>query len=286
MIPAGIDYVAPTSLADALSALAEGGEEAKVLAGGQSLLPVLRLRLAYPSLLVDLGRVEEMHGIRDDGDRIVIGAMTRHADVMTDPLVAKNAELLAVATATVADPAVRHRGTFGGSLAPADPAGDLPAVALALDAQMVVEGPRGKRKLAAADFFVGYLQSALGPDELLVEVELPKREGNWRVHYEKFSRVAQAWAIVAVAAAVRRDNGTMSEVRVGLTNMGPTPLRARRVEQMLAGASAEPGAIAEAAGYVAEGTDPPSDLGGQADYRAHLATVLTRRAILRAAGLG
>ncbi len=244
MIPAGIDYVAPTSLADALSALAEGGEEAKVLAGGQSLLPVLRLRLAYPSLLVDLGRVEEMHGIRDDGDRIVIGAMTRHADVMTDPLVAKNAELLAVATATVADPAVRHRGTFGGSLAHADPAGDLPAVALALDAQMVVEGPRGKRKLAAADFFVGYLQSALGPDELLVEVELPKREGNWRVHYEKFSRVAQAWAIVAVAAAVRRDNGTMSEVRVGLTNMGPTPLRARRVEQMLAGASAEPGAIA------------------------------------------
>lgn len=285
MIPASVDYVAPDSVAGALSALAEAGEDAKILAGGQSLLPVLRLRLAYPSLLVDLRKVGELRGIREEGDAIVIGAMTRHADVMSNPLVKTHAALVAAATATVADPAVRHRGTFGGALAHADPAGDLAAVALALDAQLVVEGSGGRRTIPAAEFFVDYLQTALGPDEVLVEVRVPKLSGDWGVRYEKFNRVAQAWAIVGVAAAVRRDNGTIAEARVGLTNMGAIPVRAHAVEQALVGAGAEQGAVSAAAAHAAEGTTPPSDLSGQADYRSHLAQVLTRRAVLRAAGV-
>jgi carbon-monoxide dehydrogenase medium subunit len=273
-------------VADVLSALTAAGEDAKILAGGQSLLPVLRLRLAYPSTLVDLRKVSEMRGVREDGDAIVIGAMTRHVDVLADPLVREHAALVAAATATVADPAVRHRGTFGGSLAHADPAGDLAAVAVALDASLVVEGPGGRRSIPAGEFFVDYLQTALGPDEVLVEVRLPKLAGDWGVHYEKFNRVAQAWAIVGVAAAVRRDNGAIAEARVGLTNMGSTPVRARAVEQALVGVPAEPGAVAAAAAHAADGTTPPSDLSGQADYRTHLAQVLTRRAVLRAAGVG
>jgi len=168
----------------------------------------------------------------------------------------------------------------------ADPAGDLPAAALALDARMVIEGPGGRRTVEAADFFVDYLQTALAPDEVLVEVRVPKLEGQWGVHYEKFNRVAQAWAIVGVAAAVRRDNGSIAEARVGLTNMGSTPLRAHRVEAALAGADARPEAVADAATFASEGTTPPSDLGGKADYRTHLAEVLTRRAVLHAAGIG
>ncbi|MHB1486109.1 MAG: FAD binding domain-containing protein [Acidimicrobiales bacterium] len=285
MIPARVEYAAPDSVADVLSTLAEAGEDAKILAGGQSLLPVLRLRLSYPSVLVDLRKVGEMRGVRDDGDSIVIGAMTRHVDVIADPLVRQHAALVAAATATVADPAVRHRGTLGGSLAHADPAGDLPAVALALDAQMVIEGPGGRRTLPAAEFFVDYLQTALASDELLLEIRFPKLNGHWGVHYEKFNRVAQAWAIVGVAVAVRSDNNSVVEARVGLTNMGSTPVRAHRVEAALAGVRAEPGAVAAAAAYAAEGTNPPSDLGGQPDYRAHLATVLTGRAILQAVGV-
>ena len=285
MIPAEFEYVAPDSLSAAVSALSEGGEDAKVLAGGQSLLPVLRLRLAYPSLLVDLRKVEELHGVREDGGELVIGAMTRHSDVVQNPLVRQHAALVAEATATVADPAVRHRGTFGGALAHADPAGDLAAVALALDASFVAEGPGGRRTIAASDFFRDYLETALSPDELLVEVRIPKLEGTWGVRYEKFNRVAQAWAIVGVAAAVRRDGGSIAEARVGLTNMGSTPVRATAVEQALAGASAEDGAIRSAAQSAADGTSPPSDLNGKADYRQHLARVLTARAVRAAAGV-
>jgi len=285
VIPAEFEYVAPDSLSAAVSALSEGGEDAKVLAGGQSLLPVLRLRLAYPSLLVDLRKVEELHGVREDGGELVIGAMTRHSDVVQNPLVRQHAALVASATATVADPAVRHRGTFGGALAHADPAGDLAAVALALDASFVAEGPGGRRTIAASDFFRDYLETALSPDELLVEVRIPKLEGTWGVRYEKFNRVAQAWAIVGVAAAVRRDGGSIAEARVGLTNMGSTPVRATAVEQALAGASAEDGAIRSAAQSAADGTSPPSDLNGKADYRQHLARVLTARAVRAAAGV-
>jgi len=271
-------------VAEAVAALA-ADEDAKVLAGGQSLLPVLRLRLSYPTVLVDLRRIEELRGVREEGGELVIGAMTRHADVVEDPLVRRHAALVAEATATVADPAVRHRGTFGGALAHADPAGDLAAVAVALDAQLVAEGPGGRRSIGAAAFFTDYLQTQLSPDEVLVEVRIPKLEGDWGVCYSKFHRVAQAWAIVGVAAAVRRENGTIAEARVGLTNMGSTPVRASAVEQALQGAPAEAGAVAAAAAHAGDGTTPPDDLGGRADYRRHLAAVLTRRAVLSAAGM-
>ena len=285
MIPAAFDYARPSSIDEALQAIAAGGEDVKILAGGQSLIPVMRLRLAAPSTVVDLGRVRELRGVRDDGDAIVIGAMTTHAAVLEDPLIKQHAPLIAEATETVADRQVRHRGTFGGALAHADPAGDLPAVALALDAEFVIVGPNGRRTVPARDFFVDYLTTALEDGELLVEVRIPKLSGDWGMHYEKFNRVAQAWSIVAVAAAVRRENGHIAEARIGLTNMGPTPLRATAAEQALAGAAASADAVAEAASHAAEGTEPSSDLNAQADYRQHLAQVLTRRAVSAAAGL-
>ena len=284
MIPPAFDYVRATSVDEAIGALASNGEDAKVLAGGQSLLPLLRLRLAYPTVLVDVGGIADMAGVRDDGDAIVIGAATKHADVISDSLVRQHAPLVALATQTVADRQVRHRGTFGGSLAHADPAGDLPAVATALDAQFVVAGAGGgRRTVAASDFFVDYLQTSMQPDELLVEVRVPKLGDGWGYHYEKFHRVAQAWAIVGVAAAVKRSNGSIAEARIGLTNMGPRPVRASAVEQALAGVGADEAAVAEATAHAADGTDPPSDLGGAPDYRRHLAHVLTRRAVLAAA---
>ncbi len=285
MIPAGFDYARPDSVDGVTAALREGGEDAKILAGGQSLVPLLRLRLAYPSVLVDVSGVAEMQGVRDDGDAIVIGAMTTHYSVMNDPLVREHAALLAVATGTVADPAVRHRGTFGGSLAHGDPAGDLPAVALAYGAQMVIAGAGGRRTVAAADFFQDYLQTAVGPEEVLVEVRVPKLGPGWGHAYEKFHRTAQAWALVGVAALVHRSNGSITEARVGLTNMGTTPLRAAATEAALAGADASAGAVANAAGQAAEGTTPSSDLHAGSDYREHLARVLTRRAVSAAAGV-
>jgi carbon-monoxide dehydrogenase medium subunit len=284
MIPASFDYVRPDSVDAAVAALASGGEDAKVLAGGQSLIPLLRLRLAYPSLLVDLGSIAEMRGVREDGDAIVIGAMTTHHEVLHDPLVRAHAPLLVAATGTVADPAVRHRGTFAGSLAHGDPAGDLPAVALASGAEFVVAGSGGRRTVAVADFFRDFLQTAVGPAEVLVEVRIPKQDG-WGYRYEKFHRTAQAWALVGVAALVRRSNGTIAEARVCLTNMDVTPVRASSTEAALAGAQASVGSVAAAAEHAADGANPPSDLHAGADYRRHLARVLTRRAVAAAAGL-
>jgi carbon-monoxide dehydrogenase medium subunit len=285
MIPPQFDYVAATGVDEAVSALAAGGEDAKVLAGGQSLIPLLRLRLAYPTTLIDISQVQEMRGVRDDGEAVVIGAAVTHADVIGNATVQEHAPLIVAAAKTVADRQVRHRGTFGGSLSHADPAGDLPAVALALDAEFVIAGAGGARRtVAAKDFFVDYLQTAIQPDELLVEVRVPKLGPGWGVHYEKFNRVAQAWAIVGVAAAVQRSNGTISAARVALTNMGTTPVRASGVEAALAGADTDASAVAAAAAKAAEGADPPSDIGGSADYRRHLATVLTKRAVLAAAG--
>jgi aerobic carbon-monoxide dehydrogenase medium subunit len=283
VIPAQFDYLAPESLEDALSAIAEGGEDAKVMGGGQSLLPVLRMRLNAPSLVIDLGKIESLRGVRDDGDAIVIGAMTTHDAVMRDPLVAEHALLVAKAEETVADPQVRHRGTFGGALAHADPAGDLGAPALALGAQFVIAGQGGTRTVEADDFFVDLFTTAIGEGELLTEVRIPQHTG-WGAHYEKFVRVAHQWSIVAVAAAVKVDGGSISEARVALTNMGSTPLRARSVESALVGQQATDEAVRAAAAAAAEGTTPPSDLNGDADYRKHLATVLTRRAVLAAAG--
>jgi carbon-monoxide dehydrogenase medium subunit len=284
MIPAAFDYYAPTSVDQALALLGEH-EDAKVLAGGQSLLPVLRLRLAAPETIVDLGRIEELRGIREDGDALVIGAMTPHSVVQSDPLIAEHARLISLATATIADPQVRHLGTFGGSLVHADPAGDLPAVAVALDAYFVIASDTGRRTVAAADFFEGVFSTAVEEDELLVEVRVPKHTG-WGAQYEKFTRIAQQWSIVAVAAAVRLDDDTIAEARVALTNMGSTPVRATAVEQALVGQPATADAVREAAARAADGTSPPSDLNGDADYRRHLATVLTRRAVLAAAGTG
>ncbi|EHY91003.1 FAD binding domain-containing protein [Saccharomonospora azurea] len=281
MIPAPFDYVRPSTVDEAVRALSEAGEDAKLIAGGQSLLPVLRLRMAAPTTLVDLGRISEMRGVRDDGDAIVIGAMTTHHEVVNDPLIADHAELLAKATATVADPQVRHRGTFGGSLAHADPAGDLLAPALALGAELVVRGMDGSRTVAATEFFSDFFTTSMRPDEILVEVRVPKHTG-WRAHYEKFNRVAQAWSIVAVAATVRTEGGNIAEARVGLTNMASVPVRARAVEEALVGQPATTEAIRAAAERAAEGTSPTTDSNADAEYRQHLARVLTGRALTTA----
>jgi carbon-monoxide dehydrogenase medium subunit len=285
VIPAPFDYVAPGSVEEALAALAEHGDDAKIIAGGQSLLPVLRLRLNAPEVVIDIGRIDSLRGVRDDGDAIVIGALTTHHDVMHDALVREHALLITKAASEVADAQVRHRGTFGGALAHADPAGDLGAPALAMGAEFVIAGSGGTRTVAADDFFVGLFETAVGEDEILTEVRIPKHTG-WGAHYEKFVRVAHQWPIVAVAATARASGGTITEARVGLTNMGSTPLRARGVEQTLAGATATEDGVRAAADRAAEGTDPPSDLNGSADYRRHLATVLTRRAVVAAASSG
>jgi len=283
VIPAQFEYLAPSSLEEALSALSEHGDDAKIIAGGQSLLPVLRMRLNAPEIVIDLGKIDSLRGIREEGDAVVIGAMTTHAEVGTNELVAQHAALISQAVVHLADPQVRHRGTFGGALAHADPAGDLGAPALALGAQFVVTGPGGNRTVAADDFFEDLFTTAIGDDEILTEVRIPKHTG-WGAHYEKFVRVAHQWPIVAVGATVRTEGGTIAEARIGLTNMGSTPLRARATEEALAGQPATEDAVRKAAESAAEGTNPPSDLNGEADYRRHLATVLTRRAVLAAAG--
>jgi carbon-monoxide dehydrogenase medium subunit len=283
VIPAPFDYVRPSTVDEAIQALASAGEDAKVLAGGQSLLPVLRMRLAAPTTLIDLGRVAELRGVREEGDELVIGAMTTHYDVQRDALVASHAALLKEATDTVADPQIRHRGTLGGAIAHADPAGDLLAPVLALDASLVVAGPNGRRTVPAADFFRDLFTTALAPDELLVEVRVPKHTG-WRAHYEKFNRVAQAWSMVAVAVTVRTEGGVIEEARVALTNMGSTPVRASGVEAALVGVQASADSIAAAASHAAEGTNPPVDSNADVEYRRHLAEVLTGRAIAAAAG--
>jgi carbon-monoxide dehydrogenase medium subunit len=286
MIPAKFDYVRPSSLAEAVRALTDGGDDAKVIAGGQSLMPLLRLRLAFPDLLVDIGDLGELTGVRDAGDALVIGAMTTMYSLIRDPLIREHAGLIAAAAGTVADPAVRHRATIGGALAHADPAGDLPAVICAFDATLVATGPGGEREIAPADFFVDYLTTALAPDEILTAVRVPKLGYGWGFRYEKFQPTAQAWAIVGVAALARRDNGHVAEARVGLTNMGTVPVRARAAEAAAAGAEASRQALAAAAANADQGTEPPNDLRAAADYRRHLARVLTGRALARAAGAG
>jgi aerobic carbon-monoxide dehydrogenase medium subunit len=285
MIPAAFEYLAPTSVEDALAALAEHGDDAKIIAGGQSLLPVLRMRLNAPEWVIDLGRIASLRGIRDGGDHLVIGAMTTHHEVGQDPLVHENALLIAKAITHLADAQVRHRGTFGGALAHADPAGDLGAPTLALGATFVVQGSGGTRSVPASEFFVDLFETAISDDEILTEVHVPKRAG-WGASYEKFVRVAHQWPIVAVAAAVRMEGDTIAEARIGLTNMGSTPLRAEAAEQALVGQPATAEGVAAAAAAAADGTNPPSDLNGDADYRRHLAGVLTRRAVRDAAGRG
>ena len=286
MIPAQFDYVRPSSLAEAVQALSAGGDDAKVISGGQSLLPLLRLRLAYPSLLVDIAGLGELTGVRDAGDALEIGATTTMYSLIRDPLVREHCGLIAEAAGTVADPAIRHRATIGGSLAHADPAGDHLAVITALDGTLIATGPGGQREIAPGDYFVDYLTTALDPGEILTAIRVPKLGPGWGFRYEKFQPTAQAWAIVGVAALARRADGHVAEARIGLTNMGTVPVRARAAEAAAAGAEASREALAAAAANADEGADPPDDLRAAADYRRHLARVLTGRALARAAGVG
>jgi carbon-monoxide dehydrogenase medium subunit len=272
MIPAAFDYKRASSVDDALSMLSDAGEDAKLLAGGHSLLPLMKLRLAAPPLLVDIGRLRDLSFVREDGDRVVIGALTRHRDVEINEILQRHAPLLSHVAGQVGDPQVRHRGTFGGSIAHGDPASDLPAACLALRATFTAVGPTGSRQIEVDNFFQGFLETALQPDEILTEISVPKTNGaGWS--FQKFNRRAQDWAIVGVAA-VRGDRPG-----VGLINMGPTPIRATAVEEALAdGASA-----ADAAAHAADGLEPPEDLNASPEYRRHLAQVLVRRALEEAA---
>jgi aerobic carbon-monoxide dehydrogenase medium subunit len=281
VIPAEFDYVAPDSLDAALSALREGGEDAKVLAGGHSLLPLMKLRLAAPSLLVDLRRVPGMAGIERENGAFRIGAMTRHHDVATRA----DLGLVAQVAATIADQQVRNRGTLGGSVAHGDPASDMPAVMLAAEGTVTIRGADGEREVAAGDFFLDYLTTAVGDGEILTSLRLPALDG-YGYAFRKFNRRREDWAMVAVCALVKRAaDGSCEDVRVGLTNMASTPLRATAAEQALRGQPLDAEHIAAAAEQAAEGTDPPGDLNATPEYKQHLARVLCRRALTEAAGL-
>jgi carbon-monoxide dehydrogenase medium subunit len=277
VIPLAFDYEVAESVDHAIELLGQHGEDAKLLAGGHSLLPIMKLRLAAPSILVDLGRVEELKYVRDEGDHIAIGAMTRHTEVERDQLLQEQCGLLAYTTSLVGDPQVRHRGTIGGSISHGDAASDLPSALLALEATFVIRGPGGERTVAAADFFQDYLQTDLAPDEVLTEIRVPRLGPDTGWSYKKFNRRAQDWAVVGVAAVVEGSNGSVRSARIGLTNMGSTPLRATAAEGALSGADA--GSLAEATQNADEGTSPASDIAASSEYRRHLARVLTRRAV-------
>lgn len=272
MIPAQFDYVRAASAEEAISLIGQNGDEAKFIAGGHSLLPLMKLRLAQPSVLVDIGRVSDLSYIRDAGDHVAIGALTRHMDIENSDVLATHVPLLAHAASHVGDPQVRHRGTIGGSIAHADPASDLPATTLALGATYVAQGPNGTREIAATDFYEGFMMSALEPDEMLTEIRVPKMEGaGWS--FQKFNRRAQDWAIVGIAAW--RRNGDSG---VALVNMGSTPILASSVSQALASGSS----VDDAAEQAAAEADPQADLNASVEYRTHLAKVLTKRALTEA----
>ena len=270
MIPAAFEYEVAGSVEEAIELLGSR-EDAKLLAGGHSLIPAMKLRIARPGTLVDIGRVEGLSYVRDDGDAIAIGALTRHHDVAASDLLRERCPIVPNAAAEIGDPQVRHRGTIGGSVSHGDPASDMPGVLLTLDAEFVVVGPDGERRVPAAEFFTGVFGTALGPQDVLTEIRVPATSGGWA--YLKFSRRKQDWATVGVAAVA--SNGG---AKVGLVSMGGTPLRAKAVEEALAG-GADPAAAAE---HADEGTEPSSDVAGSADYRRHLARVLTRRALEQA----
>jgi carbon-monoxide dehydrogenase medium subunit len=274
VIPAAFAYARPDSVDEAVALLAEHGDEAKVLAGGHSLLPLMKLRLATPSVLVDVGRLTDLSYVRDAGDAVAVGGLTRHHDVEHDPLLRRYVPIMSAAAGEVGDPQVRHRGTLGGSLAHGDPASDLPAVVLALRGSIVVRGSGGERVIAADDFFQDFLETALAPDEIITEVRLPKTDGaGWA--FEKFNRRAQDWAIVGVAAVGGPTPG------VALVNMGSTPVRAEGVEAALRGGASP----ADAAAVAGDGTEPPSDLNASPEFRRHLARVLVGRALTTVADI-
>ena len=278
MIPATFDYEVAESPEHAIRLLGER-EDAKLLAGGHSLIPAMKLRLSRPSLLVDIGRLSELAYVRDGGEHIAIGALTRHVDVFHDSLLEEHCPIVAYMVTLVGDHQVRHRGTIGGSLALGDPASDLPTVVLALGGELVVRGADGERTIPAAEFFTDVFRTALQPGELLVEVRVPKLASGAGWSYQKLRRRAQDWATVAVAAVVDRTNGSLGKAAIGLTNMGATPLRARAAEEAIAGGAE----IEEAAALIPDGTEPPSDTSASSEFRRHLATVLGRRALEEAA---
>jgi aerobic carbon-monoxide dehydrogenase medium subunit len=277
VIPAPFDYVVAEHPDHAIELLGKR-EDAKLLAGGHSLLPAMKLRLARPALIVDIGRIGDLSYVREDGDAIAIGALTRHMDVAASALLRQHCPIVSFTAGQVGDPQVRHRGTIGGSIAHGDPASDLPSVILALDAELVARGKGGDRRIGAGEFFTGVFQTALEPDELLVEIRVPKRgSGGWS--YTKMSRRAQDWATVAVAAVVERSNGSVRKASIALTNMGATSLRATATEEALAGGAS----IEDASKLLADGTQPSSDHAASADFRQHLVRVLGRRALEEAA---
>jgi carbon-monoxide dehydrogenase medium subunit len=278
MIPAPFDYEIAESVEHAVELLG-AREDTKLLAGGHSLIPLLRLRFARPAVLVDVGRLDSLRYVRDAGERLAIGALTRHHDLQHDPLLQEHCPLVSFTAGLIGDPQVRHRGTIGGSIAHGDPASDLPTVLLALDAELVVHGPEGERTVPAGEFFHGVFDTALGERDVLTEIRVPKLgPAGWT--YVKFTRRAQDWATVGVAALVRRSNGAVEDAAIALTNMGPTPVRARTAEETLRSIDDVPAA----AESVAVESDPPSDTAGSAEYRRHLATVLARRALAEAIG--
>ncbi|HUA72709.1 MAG TPA: xanthine dehydrogenase family protein subunit M [Solirubrobacteraceae bacterium] len=281
MIPAEFDYTAPDTLEEAITAVSEGGEDAKLLAGGHSLLPLMKLRLAAPSLLVDLRKVPGLHGVQREDGTWRIGALTPHAELEHTP----DLGVVSVAAGTIADPQVRNRGTIGGSLAHGDPASDLPAVMMICDASVTLQGAGGQqRSVSANELFRNYLETAIEPAEVLTEVRVPAYDG-WGYSYQKFNRRSEDWAMVAVSVLVKQTGDVCEDVRVGLTNMASVPLRAGAVEEALRGQPLNKESIARAAEQAAEGTDPPADLNASGDYKRHLARVLTRRALEQAAGL-
>jgi aerobic carbon-monoxide dehydrogenase medium subunit len=277
MQPVAFDYEVAESVDHAIGLLGEHGDEAKLIAGGHSLIPLMRLRLAAPSVLIDLDRLEDLRYVREEGDHLAIGALTRHRQVLNNPLVQEHCGILSFTAGLLGDPSVQHRGTIGGALAHSDPSGDLPTVIGTLEGELVIKGPDGERTVQAADFFVDYLMPDLGEQEVVTEVRVPKLGPNTGWSYKKFSRRSQDWAIVGVAAVVEKNNGSIDSARVGLTSMGSTPVRARAVEEALSGAS--PDDVADAANAADEGTEPASDGAATADFRRHLARVWTRRAV-------
>ncbi len=282
MIPVAFDYEVAESVDHAIELLGQHGEDAKLVAGGHSLLPLMRLRLAAPTVLIDLDRLEDLRYVREEGDHLSIGALTRHRQVHNNELVQEHCGILGYTAGLLGDPSVQHRGTIGGALAHGDPSGDLPSVIRALDGEIVVQGPDSGRTVSAEDFFVDYLYTALEPQEVVTEIRVPKLGSNTGWSYKKFSRRSQDWAIVGVAAVVEKGNGGISSARVGLTSMGSTPIRATAVEEALAGASAD--GVAEATNAADEGTSPASDDAASAEFRRHLARVWTRRAVEEALG--
>jgi carbon-monoxide dehydrogenase medium subunit len=279
VIPPRFEYVRAGSVDEAISALSEGGEDAKLLAGGHSLLPLMKLRLAAPSLLVDISGLDELRGIDAADGGWSIGSGTRHAELEAN----EDLGVVAHAASLIADQQVRNRGTIGGSLAHGDPASDLPAVLLATEGEVAVKGSGGERTIAAAEMFQDYWTTALAADEVITEVRLPALDG-WGWGYEKYARRAEDWAMVGVCALVKASGGTCEDVRIGFTNMGSTPLRATAAEEALRGQDLSSDSISAAAEQAAEGTDPPGDLNATPDYKRHLARVLTRRALKQAAG--